>query len=88
MVNLLFQASVGPCNIPEPSTWKIVEHSKWARFVCFEHYAFFAFLCYYYTYPLNPYILCVCIDMDMDLWSCYACPCIYIMQLFSYEYCI
>ncbi|KAG5056085.1 hypothetical protein JHK85_008595 [Glycine max] len=23
-------ASVGPCNIPEPSTWKLVEHSKWA----------------------------------------------------------
>ena len=24
------QASVGPCNIPEPSSWKLVEHSKWA----------------------------------------------------------
>ncbi|XP_004494607.1 acyl-CoA-binding domain-containing protein 4 isoform X2 [Cicer arietinum] len=30
LYSLYQQASVGPCNIPEPSTWKIVEHSKWA----------------------------------------------------------
>ncbi|CAL0310796.1 unnamed protein product [Lupinus luteus] len=24
------QATAGPCNTPEPSTWKMVEHSKWA----------------------------------------------------------
>ncbi|KAJ1377640.1 Kelch-type beta propeller [Sesbania bispinosa] len=24
------EASIGRCNIPEPSSWKIVEHSKWA----------------------------------------------------------
>ncbi|KAK7397194.1 hypothetical protein VNO78_18361 [Psophocarpus tetragonolobus] len=30
LYSLYQQASVGPCDIPEPSTWKIVEHSKWA----------------------------------------------------------
>ncbi|KAK7258889.1 hypothetical protein RIF29_24478 [Crotalaria pallida] len=30
LFTLYKQATVGPCNIPEPSTWKIVEHSKWA----------------------------------------------------------
>ncbi|GAU11507.1 hypothetical protein TSUD_344970 [Trifolium subterraneum] len=30
LYSLYQQASVGPCNIPEPSSWKIVEHSKWA----------------------------------------------------------
>ncbi|KAL2345678.1 hypothetical protein Fmac_006963 [Flemingia macrophylla] len=30
LYSLYQQASVGPCNIAEPSTWKIVEHSKWA----------------------------------------------------------
>ncbi|KAH1071509.1 hypothetical protein AAZX31_03G216400 [Glycine max] len=30
LYSLYQQASVGPCNIPEPSTWKLVEHSKWA----------------------------------------------------------
>ncbi|XP_061348426.1 acyl-CoA-binding domain-containing protein 4-like isoform X3 [Gastrolobium bilobum] len=30
LYSLYQQASVGPCNIPEPSAWKIVEHSKWA----------------------------------------------------------
>ncbi|MED6120144.1 acyl-CoA-binding domain-containing protein 4 [Stylosanthes scabra] len=30
LYSLYNQATVGPCNIPEPSTWKIVEHSKWA----------------------------------------------------------
>ncbi|XP_052735013.1 acyl-CoA-binding domain-containing protein 4 [Vigna angularis] len=30
LYSLYQQASVGPCNVPEPSTWKIVEHSKWA----------------------------------------------------------
>ena len=49
MLNLLCQASVGPCNIPEPSTWKIVEHSKWARFVCLTSmlpFTFFMLLLY------------------------------------------
>ncbi|KAI9084784.1 hypothetical protein K1719_033190 [Acacia pycnantha] len=30
LYSLYQQASVGPCNIPEPSSWKIVDHSKWA----------------------------------------------------------
>ncbi|KAE9598133.1 putative FERM/acyl-CoA-binding protein, 3-helical bundle [Lupinus albus] len=30
LYTLYKQATVGPCNTPEPSTWKIVEHSKWA----------------------------------------------------------
>ncbi|KAH1195900.1 Acyl-CoA-binding domain-containing protein 4 [Glycine max] len=30
LYSLYQQASVGPCNITEPSTWKIVEHGKWA----------------------------------------------------------
>ncbi|MED6195794.1 acyl-CoA-binding domain-containing protein 4 [Stylosanthes scabra] len=30
LYTLYQQATVGPCNIPEPSSWKIVEHSKWA----------------------------------------------------------
>ncbi|KAK7284365.1 hypothetical protein RJT34_19110 [Clitoria ternatea] len=30
LYSLYHQASVGPCNIPEPSAWKIVEHSKWS----------------------------------------------------------
>ncbi|KAK2419101.1 acyl-CoA-binding domain-containing protein [Trifolium repens] len=30
LYSLYQQASVGSCNIPEPSSWKIVEHSKWA----------------------------------------------------------
>ncbi|KAL5131503.1 Valine--tRNA ligase, mitochondrial 1 [Glycine soja] len=25
------EASVGPCNIPKPSTWELVEHNKWVR---------------------------------------------------------
>ncbi|KAJ7973349.1 acyl-CoA-binding domain-containing protein 4 [Quillaja saponaria] len=29
LYSLLQQAIVGPCNIPEPSSWKVVEHSKW-----------------------------------------------------------
>ncbi|OIW17495.1 hypothetical protein TanjilG_22607 [Lupinus angustifolius] len=35
LYTLYKQATIGPCNIPEPSTWKIVDHSKWARLVCF-----------------------------------------------------
>ncbi|CAL0300097.1 unnamed protein product [Lupinus luteus] len=30
LYTLYQQASIGRCNIPEPSSWKIVEHSKWA----------------------------------------------------------
>ncbi|OIW17494.1 hypothetical protein TanjilG_22606 [Lupinus angustifolius] len=30
LYTLYKQATIGPCNIPEPSTWKIVDHSKWA----------------------------------------------------------
>ncbi|XP_057423431.1 acyl-CoA-binding domain-containing protein 4 [Lotus japonicus] len=30
LYSLYHQASIGPCNIPEPSSWKLVEHSKWA----------------------------------------------------------
>ncbi|CAL0311220.1 unnamed protein product [Lupinus luteus] len=30
LYTLYKQATIGPCNTPEPSTWKIVEHSKWA----------------------------------------------------------
>ncbi|ESW19030.1 hypothetical protein PHAVU_006G090700 [Phaseolus vulgaris] len=30
LYSLYQQASVGPCNVPEPSTWKMVEHGKWA----------------------------------------------------------
>ncbi|KAF7805103.1 acyl-CoA-binding domain-containing protein 4 [Senna tora] len=30
LYSLYQQACIGPCNIPEPSTWKIVDHSKWA----------------------------------------------------------
>ncbi|XP_061338002.1 acyl-CoA-binding domain-containing protein 4 isoform X1 [Gastrolobium bilobum] len=30
LYSLYQQASIGRCNIPEPSSWKIVEHSKWA----------------------------------------------------------
>lgn len=62
VVNLSFQASVGPCNIPEPSSWKIVEHSKWARFVCFNHACFFPFsvlLLYFNIKPLS--------SMDFDI---------------------
>ena len=36
LLNLLFvllQATVGACNIPEPNSWKVVEHTKWKRFV-------------------------------------------------------
>lgn len=27
------QATIGPCNIQEPNSWKVVEHTKWKRFV-------------------------------------------------------
>ncbi|RDX86126.1 Acyl-CoA-binding domain-containing protein 4 [Mucuna pruriens] len=30
LYSLYQQASIGRCNIPEPSSWKLVEHSKWA----------------------------------------------------------
>ncbi|KAH1192147.1 Acyl-CoA-binding domain-containing protein 4 [Glycine max] len=30
LYSLYQQASIGPCNVPEPSSWKLVEHSKWA----------------------------------------------------------
>ncbi|KAK7277946.1 hypothetical protein RJT34_22966 [Clitoria ternatea] len=30
LYSLYQQASIGRCNVPEPSSWKIVEHSKWA----------------------------------------------------------
>ncbi|KAI4349963.1 hypothetical protein L6164_010500 [Bauhinia variegata] len=30
LYSLYKQATTGPCNTPEPSTWNIVEHSKWA----------------------------------------------------------
>ncbi|RZB87378.1 Acyl-CoA-binding domain-containing protein 4 [Glycine soja] len=32
LYNLYQQASIRPCSIPEPSSWKLVERSKWARF--------------------------------------------------------
>ncbi|XP_059437254.1 acyl-CoA-binding domain-containing protein 4 [Corylus avellana] len=29
LYGLYQQATIGPCNIPEPNSWKVVEHTKW-----------------------------------------------------------
>lgn len=79
MTNLLLQASVGPCNVPEPSSWKIVEHSKWARFVSFKHSCFLCFLCYYYASLFYVSAL---------IWnSGFVTPVHAFILLFSHEYC-
>ena len=71
VVNLSFQASVGPCNIPEPSSWKIVEHSKWARFVCFKHSCFLCFsvlLLYFNIKPLSSVDLDILFESKMRVF--------------------
>ena len=47
------QATIGPCNVPRPSSWKAVEQSKWKRFVCFAHRLL--------VLLLDLYLVCSCV---------------------------